>query len=88
MNRLRDSTEYLTLLSILTTSIWCEAVNESSFRGLIDNALAASFGFRSNGGGAETGVPLFITHPLPALAGVDSVQFVANHCYRFASIES
>jgi hypothetical protein len=80
--------EYLTLLSILTTSICCEAVNAHNFRWLIDSALAASFGFKSSGGGVATGTPLLIAHLPSPLAGIDSVQFVSNHCYRFASIES
>ena len=47
MNLFSDSTEYLTLLPILTTPISCEAVKAHSVRGLKDNAFAASIGFRS-----------------------------------------
>ena len=88
MNRLRDSTEYRTLLPILTTPISCEAVKAHNFRGLIDNTLAASFGFRSILGGAGLGISLLTVVPSPSPSGIDGVQLMPDHSYRVASIES
>jgi hypothetical protein len=88
MKRFSDSMEYLTLLSILTTSTCCEAVNAHNFRWLIDSAFAASFGFKSSGGETGVGRALLTRHRLSTAMGVNRIQFVTNQRDRRASIES